>query len=116
LLAYFEAIHWRAVDAGTLQTSGSAIAVFRQRGYWASKNNAGETSRDRYTGHNQGAGIAALEADLARLGFGSGYCAAIREKVCHGRTDAHALHLYEAALTRTLKTKARRKDTALNLF
>jgi hypothetical protein len=33
LLAYFEAIHWRAVDAHTLQPSCRADAVFRQRGY-----------------------------------------------------------------------------------
>ena len=34
VLAYFEAIHWRAVDAGKLQPSCSATAVFRQ-GYYA---------------------------------------------------------------------------------
>ncbi len=71
--AYFEAIHWRAVDAGELRTSGSATAVFRQRGYWALKNTAAETSRDRFNGRNQGGEIAALETELARLGFGAGY-------------------------------------------
>jgi len=105
MLAYFEAIHWRAVDAGTLQPSGNAAAVFRQRGYWAAKNTPSETSRDRFNGHNQGESIAALESALARLGCGPGYWAAIRKNVCGGRTDAHALHLYEAALARTVKAK-----------
>jgi hypothetical protein len=116
LLAYFEAIHWRGVDAATLQPSGSAAAVFRQRGYWAAKNTAAETSRDRFNGRNQGGEIAALEAELARLGFGAAYCAAIRANVCKGRSDARALHLYQAALARTLKAKARREQPAGNPF
>jgi len=110
LLAYFEAIHWRGIDAGTLQPSGSAAAVFRQRGFWAAKNTSAETSRDRFNGRNQSGDIAALEAELDRLGFGGGYCAAIRQNVCQGRTDARALHLYQAALKRTLKAKAVRAD------
>ncbi len=116
LLAYFEAIHWRAIDAGTLQPSGRADAVFRQRGHWAAKNTSAETSRDRFNGRNQGAEIAALEAELARLGFGAGYCAAIRNNVCKGRADARALHLYRAALERSLKAKARQETTAANPF
>jgi hypothetical protein len=112
LLAYFEAIHWRGVDAGTLQPSCSATAVFRQRGYWAAKNTRQETSRDRFTGENLGQAIADLEDRLAALGCGKGYCAAIRANVCKGREDARALHLYRAALERTLKAKARRKDRA----
>ena len=116
LLAYFEAIHWRAVDAGSLQPSSNAAAVFRQPGYWAAKNTRQETSRDRYNGRNQGAEIAKLEAELAGLGFGTGYCSAIRNRVCQGRTDAHALHLYQAALERTLKANARREATAGNPF
>jgi hypothetical protein len=107
-LAYFEAIHWRKVDDGALQPSGRADAVFRQRGYWAGKNTRQETSRDRYTGTNLGREIAALETSLGGLGFGPGYCATIREKVTHGRTDAHAQHLYKAALARTLRAKQNR--------
>lgn len=112
LLAYFEAIYWRGIDAATLQPRGNAAAVFRQRGYWAAKNTSSETSRDRFNGRNQGSEIAALEARLARLGFSSEYCAAIRKNVCQGRADAHALHLYQAALERTLKAKARQAETA----
>jgi hypothetical protein len=76
LLAYFEAIHWQAVDAGKLQPSCSATAVFRRRGYWASNNTRQETSRDRFNGVNLNDEITALESKLAALGFGSGYCAA----------------------------------------
>ena len=112
LLAYFEAIHWRGVDAGTLQPSGSAAAVFRQRGYWAAKNTRLETSRDRFTDLNLGRAVADLEGKLAALGCGAGYCATIRKNVCKGRDDARALHLYRAALERTLKAKARRAEHA----
>jgi hypothetical protein len=104
-LAYLEAIHWRKVDAGTLQPCRKAAAVFRQRGHWAGKNTRQETSRDRYARRNVGHEVADLETALGGLGFGPGYCAAIREKVTHGRTDAHALHLYRAALERTLRAK-----------
>ncbi|MBE0540839.1 MAG: hypothetical protein IH623_05590 [Verrucomicrobia bacterium] len=104
-LAYFEAIHWRKADAGHLQTSCKAAAVFRQRGYWASKNTRQETSRDRYTGQNVAREITDLEIALREMGFGPGYCETIRAKVTHGRTDAHALHLYRAALERTLRAK-----------
>jgi hypothetical protein len=116
LLAYFEAIAFRALDAGTLQPSGRPDAVFRRRGYWAHKNTSQETSRDRFNGRNQGAEISDLEARMNSLGFGPAYLSAIRNKVCHGRTDAHALHLYAAALKRTLKAKARRADQAVNPF
>jgi hypothetical protein len=100
------------VDAGTLQPSGSAAAVFRQRGYWAAKNTRQETSRDRFTGLNLGQAVADLEGKLAALGCGAGYCATIRKNVCKGRDDARALHLYQAALERTLKAKAKRAERA----
>jgi hypothetical protein len=114
LLAYFEAIHWRGADTRTLQPSCSPTAVFRRRGYWAHKNTSQQTSRDRFTGHNQAGEIRDLEAGLNALGFPPAYCQAIKEKICHGRTDAHALHLYAAALARTLKAKARHAKTASN--
>ena len=116
LLSYFEAIYWHALDAGTLQPSCSANAVFRERSFWASKNTKSETSRDRYTGKNLGAEIASLESQLAALGCGAGYCAAIRKNVCKGREDSHALHLYRTALERTLKAKARRTERAENPY
>lgn len=107
LLAYLEAIHWHAADAGTLQPSGSATAVFRQRGYWATKNTRQETSRDRYTNQNLSQEIADLESRLAALGYGKLYCEAIRRNATAGRDDAHAQHLYRTALQRTLKAKAK---------
>ena len=112
LLAYFEAIHWRGVDAGTVRPNCSASAVFRQRGFWSARNTNVETSRDRYVQKNTGRAVADLESDLAEIGFDQAYCAAIRRKVTHGRDDAHALHLYRSALERTLKAKAHQVEPA----
>jgi hypothetical protein len=116
LLAYFEAIYFRAVDSGVLHPACKPGAVFRQRGYWAAKNTRLETSRDRYSKSHQGNVIAALEARLAAFGCNSAYCAAIRANVCKGRTDGYALRLYQVALERTLKSKARRQESAPNPF
>ena len=112
LLAFFEAIHWRAVDAGGLQPSGSPTAVFRQRGFWATRNTGQETSRDRFNHFNLGQEIADLERRLADLGFSKLYCEGIRKNVTKGRLDAHALHLYRTALQRTLSAKARQRELA----
>ena len=90
--------------------------MFRQRGYWAAKNTRLETSRDRFTDMNLGQAVADLEGKLAALGCGAGYCATIRKNVCQGRDDARALHLYRAALERTLKAKVRREECAENPF
>jgi hypothetical protein len=108
LLAYFEAIYFRGLDAGKLQASCSGNAAFRQRGYWAAKNTNHETSRDRFNESNLGRSVADLERELNALGFGPGYCASIRRKATSGRDDAHALHLYRTALERTLTAKAGR--------
>ena len=116
LLAYFEAIHWRSVDASTLQRSGSGIAVFRQRGYWAAKNTREETSRDRFTGVNLAQEITDLEHQLVALGFSGQYLVAIHQKATKGRNDAHALHLYRTALQRTVKAKATRQEAGVNPF
>jgi len=107
-LAYFEAIHWRKVDAGELQPPCKPDAVFQQRGYWARKNPRQETSRDRYTATDVGQAVAALESALATHGLGAAYCASIRRNVTDGRNDAHAMHCYKAALQRTLSAKERK--------
>lgn len=102
LLSYIEAIYWRKVDANELQHAFNPRAVFKQQGYWASKNRRDNTSRDRYT---QSAGqdrIASLEADLAAFGCNAGYFAAIRAKI----GQDHPIQ-YAAALTRTLASKRR---------
>jgi hypothetical protein len=120
LLAYFEAIHWRGIDAGRLQPSCSATAVFRQRGYWQHKNTGTETSRDRYrvraAAGTPRAEITRLEGELAALGFGGGYCGAIRSKVIQRRTDDASLWRYKAALERTLKAKLKSAPQAGNPF
>ena len=107
-LAYFEAIHWRKVELGHLQPSCKVDAVFRQRGFWAAKNTRFENSRDRYAASAVNVQIDALESALAGLGFGAGYCSAVREKVTEGRNDVRALHQYAAALERTLNAKQRK--------
>jgi hypothetical protein len=113
VLAYFEAIYWCAMDAGRLQPFCSTSAVFRRRGYWAAKNARQETSQNRFTGFNLRGEIAALEEKLAALGYGAPYCVGIRSNVARECEDEHALHLYHAALSRTLNSKAKRQERAL---
>ena len=105
LLAYFEAVYWRAVDAGTRTPPGRGD-VFQRRGYWAGKNLLGNNSRDRFTARYLAADIARIESDLARLGYGAAYCAAIRGKVCRGANDPFSQARYRGALLRTLHAKA----------
>jgi hypothetical protein len=112
VLAYFEAVLWRKVDAGELQAPCRPDAVFRQRGYWARKNPRQETSRDRYAKQYPISEVSALEGALDELGFNSAYCAAIRSKVTHGREDPAAMYAYMAALRRTLAAKRRQMDAA----
>jgi hypothetical protein len=63
-----------------------------------------------------GRAVSDLEKEMATLGFGLGYCVAIRKKVTGGRDDAHALHIYRAALQRTLNAKVRRREKAGNPY
>jgi len=109
LLGFFEAVHWRAVDAGTVRANGSPTAVFRQRGYWSRKNTRQESSRDRFLKNTIERQITEFESALAALGFGADYCQAIRARAVEGRRDPHSQFLYRSALARTLcsKQKAR---------
>jgi hypothetical protein len=100
LMAFFEAVYWRSVDAGTAAAPVSVKQPFRQRGYWASKNRKGDTSRDRFAGADLEHRIKGLQADLALLGYGLGYCAAILRASGPGWP-------YAAALKRTLAAKQR---------
>jgi hypothetical protein len=100
LVAYMEAIFWRSVDAGLLQPTRKPNAMFRQRGFWARRNCAGTTSRERYTDASLDRQIDSAERSLAALGFGPGYCAGIRRRVGEASNFA-----YLAALKRTLKAK-----------
>jgi hypothetical protein len=106
LMAYFEAIYWRkvAVESGAvsrcLQGHLKPGAVFQKPGYWASKNQTGNTSRDRYVDGTKRSEAADLEAELGKLGYGSTYVAAIQRNIRPFSQVA-----YVAALKRTLNAK-----------
>jgi len=87
-LAYFEAIFWRKVDSGVLQPACK-----------------GESSRDRYVSSAVSSEISQLESELGKLGFGAAYCAGIRHRAVQDATDLPSLHVYKAALRRTLSAK-----------
>lgn len=102
LLSYFEAIHWRKVDARQLQPSCKPLAVFRQRGYWAGKNRKGNTSRDRHANIEIGHAVNALEDELMKMGYGLTYLSAIQNRIV-----PFSVVNYHAALKRTLAAKRR---------
>ena len=106
LMGFFEAIHWRAVDAGTLQPSCKKNAVFRKRGYWAAKNPAGNTSRDRYTEGDLSREIAAVESVLAKHGYGLPYFSAIQNKMRARGSFTPAAYL--GAIKRTLASRLKK--------
>ncbi len=107
LLSYIEAIYWMNVDAGSLQPSCKPGAVFRERGFWATKNRTGNTSRDRYTEAHFTREVADLEAELNTLGFGLKYLAAIQNNI-----RPFSLIKYAGALKRTLASKRKKADAA----
>lgn len=101
LMSYFEAVYWRAFDAGLLPAPCKATAPFVQRGYWASKNTRQETSRDRHNLEAITRDISALESELSTLGCAPSYLSVIRSKVTHGQNTVAALFRYLGALRRT---------------
>ena len=109
LLGLFEAIHWRAVDAGTLPKPDPANVwlPFRSRGYWARKNRPGDTSRDRHVARQLADEIGQMEDQLTEKGFGGEYLAGIWNRVigCQ-RVTPTRLGQYRRALERTLHAKA----------
>ena len=106
LLSYFEAIYWRKVDARALRHVFKPDAVFRKRGFWASKNPSGNTSRDRYAGNAIAQEVADLEACLTEYGCGLLYFQGIQQRMRRGGKD-FSLVQYAAALKRTLAAKQR---------
>jgi hypothetical protein len=98
LLKLMEGIYWLRVDSGTLQRGCKGNAIFRKRGYWASKNPANNTSRDRWAQEHWRGQLDELEAELRAEGYGENYFRAIRAKT--GTEGA-----YRAALKRTLRAK-----------
>jgi hypothetical protein len=105
VLAYLEAIYFRKRGLGELQANCNVDSVFKNPGYWASKNPRQRTSRDRYTFSKLSNQIASAEAALADLGFGEAYCAAIRRKTCGESAGVRDKRSYLAALQRTLNSK-----------
>jgi hypothetical protein len=104
LLAYFEAIFWRKLDAGHVQLSPKHDATFQRRGYWAAKNRHGDTSRDRYVARTVQDEVSALEAELTAIGCGLSYLRAIQNRMqCGGKP--FSLVKYAGALKRTLAAK-----------
>jgi hypothetical protein len=115
LLSYFEAIYWKSIESGQLQGLSNGHAVFRKRHFWSTKNTHLLNSRDKYLASSANPTrqeIIVLEAELARLGFGQSYCASIRKRVTRGNEDQRGLHLYKAALRRTLAAKLNKFDLA----
>lgn len=103
LMAYFEAVYWKAVDGGSIAQLASPRAVFAKRGYWASKNTRVETSRDRFTKGTLADQIATAETNLGRFGFDANYFAAIKAKTKAGWP-------YLQALRRTFASCAQRES------
>jgi hypothetical protein len=110
LLAFFEAIFWRAVDAGSLQPSCNPRAVFRQRGFWAERNTKGDTSRDRFGEANLKPQISALERELADLGYGYSYLMAIQNHIPRKADGGLSLSAYLGALSRTVAAKKKKRS------
>lgn len=108
LLAYWEAIYWKGVDAGTLQPPCKGTETFRKRGFWAAKNPSGNTSRDRFTAASVAEEITDLETQLTGLGFDPGYCVAIQRNTMGSGDTLRDLLSYRAALQRTLASKRRK--------
>lgn len=104
LLSYFEAIHWRKVDAAELQPSCKPDAVFRQRGFWATRNRRGDTSRDRHARDAAAHEVNRLEDELMKLGYGLAYLSTIQNNIV-----PFSVVLYAAALKRTLAAKRRKQ-------
>jgi len=106
LLSYFEAIFWRKHDAGEVQVSSKTDATFRIRGYWAQRNPAGNTSRDRYVATGIGSQVAELEARLLRDGRTLQYLQGIQARMRRGGKPFSLVN-YAAALKRTLNARQR---------
>lgn len=102
ILAYFEAIYWRKIEAQEI-TERHPKTVFQARGYWASKNTIKSNSRERYAQRGLEAEIQRLEGQLYRVGCHPNYLNAIARKTGHGSYN------YKAALARTLAAKLRQQ-------
>jgi len=104
ILAYFEAIYWRKLQAGEI-TARSPKTVFQCPGYWASKNSLTSNSRERYAQRGIETEIHRLEAALRQLGCHDAYLRAIQRNTGPGWA-------YRAALARTLAARTKKAQLA----
>jgi hypothetical protein len=104
LLAYFEAIYQRKLDAGEISPSRSPRPVFGRRDYWQTRNPRGNTSRDRYAAADLGRRILETEAELERLGCSRAYLSGIELRI-----NPYSHWAYLAALRRTLRALLNRR-------
>jgi hypothetical protein len=98
ILAYFEAIYWRKVDAQEI-VQKHPKSVFQVRGYWASKNTVQSNSRERHADRALSSELNRLESALKLRGVHENYLYAISKKT-GGRTWQ-----YRFALMRTLAAR-----------
>jgi hypothetical protein len=89
ILAFMEAIYWRKVDAGQVEHEFNPKHTFRNRGFWAQRNTAQETTRDRFNTAELAAAIQELEAEAPQMGNHPNYIDAIKWKVTNGQTDSN---------------------------
>ena len=100
ILAYFEAIYWRKVDAGEV-VKRHPKTVFQRRGYWSSKNTIQTNSRERYADRALNLEINRLESELRSRGVNERYLTAISNKTGRGWQ-------YRYALMRTLAAQKKK--------
>lgn len=101
-MGYVEAIYWRAVDHKDIAHAGKM--PFLRRGYWAAKNRAGNTSRDRHSAEELQARCTAAETELRSLHLKpAGWFAEVRRRTGPGWP-------YYAALQRTLNSLRRASE------
>ncbi len=125
-MKYFEAIYWRASDslsprerAGVRGPGSPSFPscpsvnprskIFQRRGYWASKNPRGNTSRDRYVSNNIESVVERLESELNSLVGNPRYVGAIRNNcLCSAFPRPQEWANYAAALRRTIAAKRKK--------
>jgi hypothetical protein len=108
ILAYFEAIYWRKVDAQEI-VQKHPKSVFQVRGYWASKNTVQSNSRERHADRALSTEINRLESALRSHGVHESYFHAIQRKT--GRSWQ-----YRYALMRTLAARNKKSQLAEQPF
>lgn len=99
IMAYWEAIYWRTLSTQNPLNSQpqNGIKPFLKPDYWARKNTAHNTSRDRYTKAHAEHDAEHFESLLLAAGKNQAYLQTIKRN-CH-----HDPVAYRAALAKTCK-------------